>query len=171
MDSFVKIAALVSSISEKPTRNNEKIAILTLQDKHDKLEAFCGAKKWENIKGKIFEGSLVIASGKLTISSFNNKPQLMVNSVEFLEDKIKQTKTFFIELRSDFLDQTQNSQIKEFFKENNKEKGGASICFYVFGNNGCQYKMETNKYKISPTRENLKQLNSIFGKNSVWVGV
>jgi len=169
MDSFVKIAALVSNVSEKPTRNNDTIAILTLQDKHDKLEAFCGAKKWESIKGKSIESSLVIASGKLTISSFNNKPQLMVNSIEFLEDKIKQAKTFFIELHSDFLDQTQNSKIKEFFNENNKEKG-ASVCFYVSGNNGCQYKMETNKYKISPTRENLKKLNSIFGKKAVWVG-
>jgi DNA polymerase-3 subunit alpha len=169
MDSLVKIAALVSNLSEKPTRNNEKIAILTLQDKHDKLEAFCGTKKWESLKGKIFEGSLVLASGKLIISSFNNKPQLMVNSIDFLEDKIKQAKTFFFELHTDFFDQTQNSKIKEFFKENNKEKG-ASICFYAYGNNGCQYKMETNKYKISPTRENLNKLNSIFGKKAVWVG-
>jgi DNA polymerase-3 subunit alpha len=169
MDSSVKMAALVSSVNEKLTRSNETIAILTLQDKYDKLEAFCGAKKWEILKGKVFEGSLVIVSGKLTISSFNNKPQLMVNSIEFLEDKIKLAKTFFIELRSDFLDQTQNSQIERFFKENNKEKG-ASICFYVFGNNGNQYKMETNKYKISQTKENLKKLVSIFGQNSIWVG-
>jgi len=169
MDSFVKIAALVSNVSEKPTKNNDVIAILTLQDKHDKLEAFCGAKKWESIKGKSIESALVLASGKLTISSFNNKPQLMVNSIEFLEEKVKQAKTFFIELHTDFLDQTQNSKIKEFFNENNKEKG-ASICFYVFGNNGCQYKMETNKYKIASTRENLKKLNSIFGKKSVWIG-
>ncbi|GBU25128.1 DNA polymerase III alpha subunit [Fibrobacteria bacterium R8-3-H12] len=169
MDTNVKIAALVSNVSEKPTRNNDVIAILTLQDKHDKLEAFCGAKKWESIKGKSIASSLVIASGKLTISSFNNKPQLMVNSIEFLEDKVKQAKTFYIELQTDFLDQTKNSKIKEFFTENNKEKG-ASICFYVSGNNGCQYKMETNKYKISPTRENLKKLNSIFGKKAVWVG-
>jgi len=169
MDSFVKIAALVSNVSEKPTKNNDTIAILTLQDKHDKLEAFCGSKKWESIKGKSIESSLVLASGKLTISSFNNKPQLMVNSIEFLEDKIKQAKNFYIEMHSDFLDQTQNSKIKEFFKENNKEKG-ASVCFYVFGGNGCQYKMETSKYKISPTRENLKKLNSIFGKQAVWVG-
>jgi DNA polymerase-3 subunit alpha len=169
MDSNVKIAALVSGLNEKPTRNNEIIAILTLQDKHDKIEAFCGAKKWETLKGKVFEGSLVIASGKLTISSFNNKPQLMINSIEFLEDKIKQAKTFFIELHTDFLDQVRNSQIETFFKESSKEKG-ASICFYVFGNNGCQYKMETNKYKVQPIKENLKKLISIFGKNSIWIG-
>jgi len=166
MENFVKIAALVSNVSEKKTKNNDTIAILTLQDKHDKLEAFCGAKKWESIKAKSIQNTLVLASGKLTISSFNNKPQLMVNSIEFLEEKIKQAKTFYIELPIDLLSQT---QIKEFFKENQKEKG-ASICFYISSNNGCQYKMETTKYKISPTRENLKKMISIFGKKSVWVG-
>ena len=169
VDSNVKIAALVDSINEKPTRNNEMIAILILQDKHEKLEAFCGAKKWESLKGKIFEGSLIMASGKLIISSFNNKPQLMLNSIEFLEDKIKQAKTFYIDLNSNSLDSKQNASIENFFKECSKEKG-ISICFYVTGNNGCQYKMETSKYKILPTRENLKKLISIFGKNAVWVG-
>jgi len=174
MDSNVKIGALVSSVNEKPTRDGKKIAILTLQDKHGKLEAFCGTDKWQgtekakSLKEKIFEGSLVMASGKLKISTFNNKPQLMLNSIDFLEDKIKQAKTFHIEMDSTLLNSKQNSEIENFFKEHNKEKG-ASLCFHVLGNNDCKYKMETDKYKVMPTRENLKKLTSIFGSKRVWV--
>ncbi|MDR3000452.1 MAG: DNA polymerase III subunit alpha [Fibromonadaceae bacterium] len=166
VDSYVKIAVLVSGISEKPTKNGETIAILTLQDKHDKLEAFCGTKKWASLKGKIFEGSLIIASGMLTISSFNNRPQLMLGSFEFLEDKIKQAKTFYINVKSDLL-ALQNTDIGKFFKEHNRERG-CPLCFYVAGENGYQYKMETEKYKIMPKKENLKSLISIFGKENVW---
>ncbi|MCL2100772.1 MAG: DNA polymerase III subunit alpha [Fibromonadales bacterium] len=169
VDSNVKIAVLVSNVSEKPTKTGETIAILTLQDKHDKLEAFCGTKKWQELKGKIFEGSLIMASGKLTISSFNNRPQLMLSSIEFLEDKIKQAKTFYICAKSNSINPLQNADIENFFKEHSREKG-CSLCFYVSGENGYQYKMETNKYKITPKRESLKGLISIFGKENVWVG-
>jgi DNA polymerase-3 subunit alpha len=169
IDSFVKIGALVAAVIEKDTKTGEKIAILILQDKHDKLEAFCGTKKWETLKGKIFEGSLVMASGKLTISSFNNKPQLMVSSIDFLEDKIKQAKTFYIKMDSETLGTKQNTDIENFFKEHHKEKG-SSLCFYISGNNGYQYKMETSKFKIAPSRENLRKLVSIFGKKEIWVG-
>jgi len=174
MDSIVKIGALVSDVNEKPTRDGKKIAILTLQDKHGKLEAFCGTDKWlgteksKGLKEKVFDGSLVMASGKLKISAFNNKPQLMLNSIDFLEDKIKQAKTFHIEMDSTLLNSKQNSDIENFFKEHNKEKG-ASLCFHILGNNDCKYKMETSKYKITPTRENLKKLTSIFGSKQVWV--
>jgi DNA polymerase-3 subunit alpha len=175
MDSNVKIGALVSYVNEKPTRDGKTIAILILQDKNGKLEAFCGTDKWQGtekgrgLKEKVFEGSLVMASGKLKISTFNNKPQLMVNSIEFLGDKIKQTKTFHIEIDSNTLNSKQNSNIEEFFKEHNKEKGGASLCFHAWGGDDYKYKLETDKYKIIPTRENLKKLVSIFGAKNVWV--
>jgi DNA polymerase-3 subunit alpha len=174
MDSNVKIGALVSNVNEKPTRDGKKIAILTLQDKHGKLEAFCGTDRWQGtdkakgLKEKVFEGSLVMASGKLKISAFNNKPQLMLNSIDFLEDKIKQAKIFHIEMDSTLLDSKRNSDIENFFKEHSKEKG-ASLCFHVWGSNDCKYKLETDKYKILPTRENLKKMVSIFGQKRVWV--
>jgi DNA polymerase-3 subunit alpha len=168
MESVVKIGALVTAVNEKQTKNGDTIAILILQDRHDKIEAFCGAAKWKTFKEKIIEGALIIASGKLTISAFNNKPQLMLNSFEFLDKKMEQAKIFHIELRSNSLDKMLNSQIENYFKASDKEKG-ASLCFYVTGNKGSQYKMESNKYKIPSTRESLKKLVSIFGKNAVWV--
>jgi DNA polymerase-3 subunit alpha len=168
LDSNVKMGALVAYINEKQTKSGGTIAIFTLQDKHDKLEGFCGEERWKTLKGKIFEGSLVMASGKLMISSFNNRPQLMLNSIEFLEEKIKQVKTFHIEMRTDSLTPAMNSEIENFFKEKKREKG-ASLCFHASGNNGCQYKMEPDKCKISPTRENLKKLVSIFGANNIRV--
>jgi DNA polymerase-3 subunit alpha len=168
IDSFVRIGALVCGVSEKHTKDGKTIAILTLQDKHDKLEAFCNADRWKNLKEKIFEGSLIIAAGRLTISSFNNRPQLMLNSVEFLEDKVKQAKTFNIEIDSNFLNSKQNSHIEDFFKEHNREKS-ASLCFHVLGSSGYRYKMETDKYKIAATRQNLKSLLSIFGSKQIWL--
>jgi DNA polymerase-3 subunit alpha len=169
MESNARVAALVGNVSEKQTKNGETIAILTLQDKSSKLEAFCGAKRWEALKEKIYEGSLIMASGKLTISSFNNRPQLMVNSIDFLEEKIKQAKTFYINVDSDFFSPKQNADLEKFFEERNKEKGVA-LCFIVSGKHGYQYKMETGKYKIPSTRESLKSLVSVFGKRNVWVG-
>ncbi len=168
LDSNVKMGALVANINEKQTKNGGTIAIFTLQDKYDKLEGFCGEEKWKSLKGKIFEGTLVMASGKLIMSSFNYKPQLMLSSVEFLEEKVKQVKTFYIEMRADSLTPALNSEIENFFKEKKKERG-ASLCFYVSGNNGYKYKMEPNKCKISPTRENMKKLVSIFGTGNVQV--
>jgi len=168
IDSPVKIGAFVPEVNEKQTKNGEKIAIITLQDQHDKLEAFCGTKIWKILKDKLFEGSLILANGRLTISSFTNKPQLMLSSIEFLEDKIKQAKTFYIETDTSFFVPEQILSIEEFFKENKKEKG-ASLCFYISDAKGYVYKMETFKYKISPTRENLKKLVSIFGTRNVWV--
>jgi len=163
LDSYVKIGALLLEVREKPTKAGDFIAILTLQDKNDKLEAFCGTKAWQTMKGKLFEGSLILATGKLTISSFNNKPQLMLSSTEFLEDKVKQTKTFHIETNT-----AQIIESEEFFKESKKEKG-ASLCFHVLDNAGYKYKMETSQVRVSPTRENLKKLVSIFGKKNVWI--
>ncbi|MDR2580677.1 MAG: DNA polymerase III subunit alpha [Fibromonadaceae bacterium] len=169
LEAFVRIAVVVSAINEKQTKNGEKIAIYTLEDEFGKIEAFCGTKTWARLKGKILEGSMVLASGRLTISSFNNKPQLMISSMDFLEDKIKQAKTFYINVNSSSLNPKQNADIESFLKEHSKDKG-ASLCFYISGENDCQYKMETSKYKITPKRENLKKLISIFGKKEVWVG-
>jgi len=168
IDSIVKIAVRINEISEKPTKSGETIAILTLQDKYNKLEAFCGSKKWDSLKGKLLEGSLIMANGKLTISSFNNKPQLMLNSADFLEDIVKQTKTFCIHIDANSFNMFLNTEIEKFLEENNKEKG-CPLYFYVSGNE-YQYKMETNKYKIPAKRETLKKLISIFGKENVWIG-
>ncbi len=169
IDSFVKIAAFVPEVNEKQTKGGETIAIITLQDQHNKLEAFCGTKIWKNLKEKLFEGSLILAAGRLTISSFNNKPQLMLSSIEFLEEKINQAKTFCIETGTSFFTGAQTLLVEEFFEENKKEKG-ASFCFYISDAKGYVYKMETFKYKISKTRENLKKLGSIFGARNVWIG-
>ena len=167
VDESVKIAALIIALNKKTSKDGKEFAILTLQDKYDKIEAFCGAKRWEDLKEKIYEGALVMIGGRLSISSFNNRPQIMLNSVDFLDSKLKQAKIFYIEMNVKNLDQAQNEEIENFFKENNKEKGSA-ICIYAEGEN-YKYKMETSKYKIAPTRENLKKLNSIFGVKNVWV--
>jgi len=168
MESTVKVAALVERISERPTSKGGTIAIINLQDKNGKIEAFCGIEKWKTLKEKIYEGMLVMASGKLTESVFNRRPQIMLNSVDYLEQKIKQAKIFYIKMDANSLDSKLNSDIENFFNENKKEKG-ASFYFYVYGNNSCKYNMETSKYKIAPTRENLKKLVSIFGAKNVWV--
>jgi len=165
LDSNVKVGACVQKINERQTKNGDFMAILTLQDKQDKLDAICFPRTWQNLKGKLLVGSLVLAYGKLKISDFNNQPQLELSSTDFLEDKIKQAKVFHIETNAE-----QISQSKDFFEENKKEKG-ASLSFYVSDNAGYKYKMNASQHKITATRENLKKLVSIFGKKNVWVSV
>jgi DNA polymerase-3 subunit alpha len=167
-DKFVKIGARVLEVREKQSKNGEPFAIIILQDQHDKFEIFCGAEKWKNLKGKLLEGSLILASGRLAISSYTQKPQLILTSIEYLEDVIKKVKTFYIETNTNAFNQEQNSQIMDFFEENKKEKG-ASFCFYIADTQGYVYKMETSKYRITPKRESLKKLISIFGSKNVWV--
>jgi DNA polymerase-3 subunit alpha len=167
VDTNVKFAALIIAVNKKISKAGEEFAILSLQDKYDKIDAFCGVKTWANLKEKIFEGTLIMANGKLTVSSFNNRPQIMISSVEFLDTKLKQAKVFYIEMNLKNL-AVPYSEIENFFKESNKEKGCA-ICIYAEGED-YKYKIETSKFKIAPTRENLKKLNSFFGNKSVWIG-
>jgi len=160
----VKTAAFLLEVRERTSKEGKVFATLVLQDENDKMEAFCGQKDWPNLKQKLIEGSLILAKGRLKISSFNYKPQLMLTSMEYLEDKIKKAKVFHIETDTNF----QIAEAEDFFKENKQDKG-AALHFYFSDNAGYQYKTETSQFKISPTRENLKKLVSIFGKKNVWV--
>ncbi|GHV13688.1 DNA-directed DNA polymerase [Fibrobacterales bacterium] len=157
----VTVAGIVSEVNIKTSKTGDRFAIIVIQDKFGKIEAFCGAKKWEGAESKIIKDVLVIVSGKVKNSYYNNSPQLMIDSIGFLSGKIKQAKTYNIKIDV-------SGCPENWFEEHNKENGCITR-FYVEGTKGLEYLLESQKFHIPASKENLKELAEMFGKDNVWV--
>ncbi len=84
-NSTVTFAAIVENIKTIFTKNNEKMAFVTLSDKRDNIEAAVFPEKYEKYKELLQEDEILVVKGKL--SKRNDEWSVLLDAAKKLEKK------------------------------------------------------------------------------------
>ena len=81
----VKLAGIITSVSPKTTKNDDRMAFFTLEDKLGEIECIIFPKKYNEYYHEIFVDCAIYIEGTVSIKDDEN-PKILVNRLEPLED-------------------------------------------------------------------------------------
>ena len=125
------LGGIVTSITEKNTKNNETMAIINLEDTENSLEAVAFPKTWTVLKEKLKVGTACTIEGQM-----GDRGQLIINKVNF-SDELENAQQYF-NINID-LNKKEHLGMKEFVQKLRSCKGNAKVILNL------QYDDETCK--------------------------
>lgn len=84
----VKLVGIINSVSLKTTKNDDRMAFFTLEDKYGEVECIVFPKKYNEYYPEIFVDSAVYAEGTVSIKD-DEEPKLLINLLTPLTDNEK----------------------------------------------------------------------------------
>ncbi len=89
---FVKVAGIVTSLSVKTTKRNDKMAFISLEDKFGEMECIVFASQFEKYSSVIKEDSALIVEGNISLRE-DEDPKILVSKItELIEDDVYEDK-------------------------------------------------------------------------------
>ncbi|MBR2207995.1 MAG: DNA polymerase III subunit alpha, partial [Synergistaceae bacterium] len=125
------LGGIITSITEKNTKNNETMAIINFEDTENSLEAVAFPKTWTVLKEKLKVGTACTIEGQM-----GDRGQLIINKVNF-SDELENAQQYF-NINID-LNKKEHLGMKEFVQKLRSCKGNAKVILNL------QYDDETCK--------------------------
>ena len=135
---FVKLAGIITSVTFKTTKRNERMAFITLEDKYGEIECIFFAKQLERYADTVIEDNAIFVEGNISLRE-DEEPKLIVNKAMLLDEngtvkndrkkaKKELPKSFSkIYLRFDNLTSDAVSKVKALISTN---RGSINVIFY-----------------------------------------
>ena len=167
-DDKIKIAALISSVQRKTTKNNANMAFLEAEDVSGSVEIITFSKVYENFRNLLFEGNILLISGRIDVNDENQikiladfiEPFPSKNELEKLSNKSeKQNKSKNLYIR---FETSSSPQIKVIKNVLSIFDGNVKTYFYF---------SDTKKYEFVQLTQIddilLSEMRKILGKENV----
>ncbi len=159
-NSPVIYGGVIERISVKYTKNNDKMAFLTVEDMFGAIEVIVFPKTYNSVYSKIIEGAPVLIKGNSSIKEDENG-KILANTITFL-DEFKQDKSQVLWIR--FSNEDLESKI---INSLTKYKGDSSVIVY---NETSGKKQKLNKqYNVKITDDLIQHLTEIVGEKNILV--
>jgi DNA polymerase-3 subunit alpha len=157
----------VKSYTEKKTGRMRAMAIMELEsfDASIRLVAFGDA--YEKNKDLLVQDEMLFIYGKIENRDDTKSPELHVQSCEHLSlSRMRHTKSVHINIQSNGFEE---KRIREIHDCCNAYPGDCRLIIHFTGANQNQYVIKAGNVKLSPSREVIKKLREIIGKENVWI--
>jgi DNA polymerase III subunit alpha len=159
----VIIGGIISSITIKPTRNNDIMCFVTIEDIFGSVEIVVFPKVYQKWSKFIQEDSVVVIKGRISVRE-EEQPKILADSIEPLKTiKVEQNK-LFIRLNDDIW----NSQIESLKPVLERYKGISPI--YVILRDSRKKFMANRDLWVTMSEELIGEIKKIIGDDNVKVG-
>ena len=81
----VKVAGIVNSVTLKSTKNDERMAFLTLEDKTGEIECIVFPKKYNELYHEIYVDAAIAIEGTISLKD-EEEPKILVNNILALQE-------------------------------------------------------------------------------------
>jgi len=135
---------IVTSITEKMTKRNEPMAIISIEDNENNTEVVAFSRTWTNIKEKLSVGTACIVEGQM-----GSREQLIVDSVKFPDELEKAQKYFNIAIDVNAINKNPDFSMKEFIQNLRGYKGNSKVILNL-QNDGEICKICLNALSVNP---------------------
>jgi DNA polymerase-3 subunit alpha len=158
----------IKSYTEKKTGRMRPMAIMELEtfDASIRLVAFADA--YEKNRDLLVQDEMLFVYGKVENRDDTRSPELHVQNCEHLSlSRMRYTKSVHISLSSNGLEE---KRIREIHNCCNTYPGDCRLIIHLTGADGNKYRIKAgNINNMSPSREAIKKLREIIGKENVWI--
>lgn len=156
----LKIAGMVTEIEHRTDKNGNPYGCVTLEDYSDSYRIYLFKEDYLKFKQFMVFGLFVMLTGVVREQKFrNNELKYEIENIEFLSDlRAKYFKKLTIEVESDTVDQLFIESLNEILACHEGDLDfGLNL---VFSEKNIQLNMNSNKLKVNPSNELLKELEN-----------
>ncbi|MBO7302714.1 MAG: DNA polymerase III subunit alpha, partial [Clostridia bacterium] len=82
---YVKLAGMITSVTVKTTKRNDRMAFITLEDKYGEIECIFFASSFEKFSASIAEDNAIYLEGNISLRE-DEAPKLIVNKATLLNE-------------------------------------------------------------------------------------
>ena len=165
----VKIVGMITSITTKTTKKNDRMAFISLEDKYGEIECILFPAQLQRYASAVQEDSAVLIEGNVSIRE-DEDPKIIVNKITTLiENNAYTKKPFLKELPKTFSKlylRVNNFEDPTFTQSQNivtKNKGNTNVIFY----NSAKKEYVPFDIGITLNKETYNMLINILGEENV----
>ena len=170
---FVKLTGIITSMSIKTTKKNDKMAFISLEDKYGEIECILFPTQFEKYSNLISEDSAIYAEGNISLRE-DETPKVIINKLSALiennsySQKASDSQSKRIDLSgySKLYIRFENFQCNDFFTAKNiidKSSGTVKVFFYDLS----KKEYHTYTHGIMLSNEIYQQLIDLLGNENV----
>ncbi len=156
----VVYGGMIEKIVVKYTKNNDKMAFLTVEDMFGEVEVIVFPRQYEKVQGKISDGVPVLVKGTSNLKE-DETGKILANTITFLDD-FREDKSMVMWLR--FSDEATE---KALIKIISKYKGDTEVIVY---NEVTKKKQKLNdQYNVTINDNLMQELTNLLGEKNIIV--
>ena len=170
---FVKLTGIITSMSIKTTKKNDKMAFISLEDKYGEIECILFPMQFEKYSNLISEDSAIYAEGNISLRE-DETPKVIISKLSALiennsySQKASDSQSKRIDLSgySKLYIRFENFQCNDFFTAKNiidKSSGTVKVFFYDLS----KKEYHTYTHGITLSNEIYQQLIDLLGNENV----
>ena len=132
----IKIVGMITSVTVKTTKKNDRMAFISLEDKYGEIECILFPAQLQRYANCVQEDNAVFIEGNISLRE-DEEPKIIVNKItSLIENNAYQTKTILKELPQNFSKlylRVNDFEEQAFIKSQNfvrANKGNTSVIFY-----------------------------------------
>jgi len=163
----VRVCGVINNTSLRFDRNKNQMAFFMLEDFTGSVRIIVFSKVYEEYKNIIQDDSMVVILGNGDVSSEGGNVSILADeiiSIEHARDRF--VRQLSVAVNPGRLEE---SSVKEILRLFARYPGNCPVFLNIKSDNGSDFLLKSERYKINPTPEVLEGLRSILGKENVWI--
>ncbi|MDR2577254.1 MAG: DNA polymerase III subunit alpha [Chitinispirillales bacterium] len=157
----------IKSYTEKKTGRMRPMAIMELETFDASIRLVAFGEAYEKNRDLLVEDEMLFVFGKIENRDESRSPELHVQSCEHLsQTRMRYAESVHIKLSSSGL---QESFINDIYSWCDANHGGCNLIIHLTAESQNQYRIKAGNIKMSPSRETIKKLREMTGKENVWI--
>lgn len=159
----VIIGGIISNITIKPTRNNDIMSFVTIEDIFGSVEIVVFPKVYQKWSKYIQEDSVVVVKGRISVRE-EEQPKILADSIEPLKTVKVEVNKLFLRLSDDLW----KSQIESLKPVLERYKGMSPICVVL--RDSRKKFMASREIWVTVSEELINEVKKVIGDDNVKVG-
>ncbi|KPJ67644.1 MAG: DNA polymerase III subunit alpha [Coxiella sp. DG_40] len=166
VDQAIKIAGLVTNIKTLHTKNDKRMAIITLRDRTGHVDITVFSDVYQQYRDLLSKGQLLIIEGDMSVDSLTGSYRLLARYVfNIVQAREKYAECLLLKIDESKLDSSFINKLTKILKV---FSGGKCLVAITYSCQGAQSDLLLgDSWQVKPTDELLAQLGDFLGKNNV----
>ncbi len=166
VDRTIKVAGLVTNIKAVHTKNDKRMAIITLRDRTGHLDVTVFSDVYQEYRDLLSKGQLLIIEGDMSVDSFTGSYRVLARQVlNMVQARESYAECLLLKIDENKLDNNFINKLTEILKV---FSGGKCLVAIAYSCQGAQSKLLLgDNWQVKPTDELLAQLGEYLGSSNV----
>ncbi len=156
------ICAIISSVKQIYTKNNQAMAFCEIEDMYGKIEAVFFPKVFDKYSSMVTGNKALQIEGRISIKE-NERPKILVSSAK----ELGKSEKIYIKIESGYDYKDENQVLDNLIEITKGQTGETPV--YVFFEKTDSLKMLARNYWVNVTEELLTNLRTKYGKENIKV--
>jgi DNA polymerase III subunit alpha len=164
----VRIAGFIAALKILRTKNDKPMAIVTLEDRSGRIDVTIFSEVYDTVRENLVKDRLLIIEGEVSVDNFSGNYRVEAKKALSMQ----QAREIYAKCLQLKIDERQESQLNKTLAELNTVlkpycKGKCSIVVSYFCNDACCELVLGDEWRVCPTDDLLKKLQSFVGETNV----